>query len=179
MSVDGKVLVTYDADRLVVPVPLRKRVLNALHSDSHGGITKMRVLARETVFWPGISKDILDLVNACPVCQEFQASLPKEPLQTQFALFPMEQIGTDLFQWHGKDFLATVDRFSGYIWCHKLRRTGTGDVTQALAEVFNSFGYPSTILSDNGPQFRGPFKDFCKTIGAEHHPSSPLSLIHI
>ena len=31
------------------------------------------------------------------------------------------------------------------------------------------------IQSDNGPQFRGPFKDYCREIGAEHVPSSPYN----
>ena len=44
---------------------------------------------------------------------------------------------------------------------------------KALTEIFDSFGYPNVILSDNGPQFRGPFKEFCEEIGVEHTPSSP------
>ena len=46
-------------------------------------------------------------------------------------------------------------------------------MTNTLQDVFTEFGYPKEIQSDNGPQFREPFKDFCSEIGAEHVPSSP------
>ena len=84
----------------------------------------------------------------------------------------MEVIGCDLFHWSGKDYLALVDRYSGYIWFKQLRHTAMTDVAKVLLDIFESYGYPLVIESDNGPQFRESFKAFCKGIGMTHMPSS-------
>jgi hypothetical protein len=46
----------------------------ALHK-GHGGITKMRKLAQELYYWPGIANDIKMMVDGCKECQE----RPREP----------------------------------------------------------------------------------------------------
>ena len=168
-------LVVYKTDRLVVPPKMRRQMLSRLHTEGHCGTTKMRRLAQEMVFWPGIGKDILDFVTKCGPCQEQLPSLPKEPLISQSADRPMEQISCDLFQWEGKDYLAVVDRYSGYIWAKILRKTGTENVTKVLEDIFNDFGFPRKIQTDNGPQFRGPFQKFCENIGTVHETSSPFN----
>ena len=50
---------------------------------------------------------------------------------------------------------------------------------QALRTLFTQFGFPKTIVSDNGPQFVArEFEDFCKANGIQHvrvapyHPAS-------
>ena len=88
---------------------------------------------------------------------------------------PKQKIGCDLFSWSGKDFLVIVDCFSGFLWIKQLRRTATENVTNSLLDVFNEFGFPKEVQSDNGRQFHGPFKDFCDGIGAKHAPSSPYN----
>ena len=73
----------------------------------------------------------------------------------------------------GKDHIVCVDRFSGYLWTSPLRRTGTDNVTSFLTSIFETFGFPTTIRTDNGPQFRGPFTKFCESLGIKHEPASP------
>ena len=57
--------------RIVVPPPLRKTLLNKLH-DGHQGITKCRELARQSVWWPGLSKQLEELVLNCRDCLKVQ-----------------------------------------------------------------------------------------------------------
>ena len=123
---------------------------------------KMRQLAVELVYWPGIGKDFVEI---CPICLENRDSNPTEPLIPRQSAFPMEVIGCDLFHWSGNDYLAVVDRYSGYIWFKQLRRTAMTDVAKVLLEIFKSYSFPLVIELDNGPQFRESFKAFCKGIG--------------
>ena len=45
--------------RMVVPTALGPEILDGLH-EAHQGITKIRLRAQSTVWWPGINKDILE-----------------------------------------------------------------------------------------------------------------------
>ena len=54
--------------RLLIPSTLRKKVLGQIH-DGHLGIEKCMLKARDSVFWPGISNDILETVEKCGICQ--------------------------------------------------------------------------------------------------------------
>ena len=166
-------LVIYKTNRLVIPDELRPNMLKKLHTTGHCRNTRMKRLAQEIVFWPGITKAISAYVENCTPCRELQPNAPPEPLIIQTASYPIQQLGADLFQWNNKNFLAVADRFSGFLWCQQLRNTKTDNVTRALQDIFNDFGYPTAIQSDNGPQFRGPFKEFCEQLGIQHITSSP------
>ena len=50
--------------RIIVPPPLRKTLLDKLHS-GHQGITKCRERARQSVWWPGLSSQLEELVRDC------------------------------------------------------------------------------------------------------------------
>ena len=51
--------------RLVIPSSLRLDTLDGIHA-GHQGIRKCRERARESVWWPGLSKQIEDMVTTCP-----------------------------------------------------------------------------------------------------------------
>ena len=71
-----------------------------------------------------------------------------------------------------------VDRFSNYLWVHRLTKTTTSAVVPALLIWFREYGFPATIVSDNGPQFRTEFGEWCKenyiihVTSSPHHPQS-------
>ena len=65
---DGVIL---KSDRVVLPESLRGQVLDLIHS-GHQGETKCLLLARQSVFWPGISRDIREMVKACEPCNKYQ-----------------------------------------------------------------------------------------------------------
>ena len=70
-------LLLYD-DRLVITVEMRMDVLQNIH-DGHLGITKCRARAQQSVWWPGLSQAIQDMVKNCNVCLE-QLPDKREPL---------------------------------------------------------------------------------------------------
>ena len=69
--------------------------------------------------------------------------------------------------------MVTVDRYTGYIWVELLRSLTTKAVTDVLDKIMRIFGVPITCRTDGGPQFRGPFYDYCKQKGIVHETSSP------
>ena len=50
--------------RLVIPVAMQKTILGKIH-EGHQGITKCRERAKQSVWWPSLSKQIEDLVEKC------------------------------------------------------------------------------------------------------------------
>ena len=53
--------------------------LNILHQ-GHIGIERIKLCAQNTAYWPGISKDITELISNCEICIPFQNAHPAQPL---------------------------------------------------------------------------------------------------
>ena len=152
-----------DGCRLVVPEHRRDAILRLLHA-GHSGIAKTYRTATQIYYWPNMKKDIEQSVANCSPCQAQRQSNPR-PKMNEVSLpgdakQPMLHTACDLFSAVGKQWLALVDRFSGYGWATPLRKLDTRGVTQHLENWFNEFGWPTHIRTDGGPQFRSGFKDF-------------------
>ena len=92
-------LLLYD-ERIVIPQALRLDILDCIHC-GHLGINKCSARARMSVWWPGLSVAIEDMVKACFTCTK---ELPetKEPLMpSSFPSRPWERISMDLFEYGG------------------------------------------------------------------------------
>ena len=63
-------------DRIVMPRPLRKRVLQLLHG-GHQGVVSMKNRARGIVHWPGLSTDIDATRDLCSTCNRIAPSQPQ------------------------------------------------------------------------------------------------------
>ena len=57
-------------NRLVIPSAWKKDILQKLHF-SHCGIEKSKANARMAVFWPGMTKDIEEMVSSCEKCMKY------------------------------------------------------------------------------------------------------------
>ena len=66
-------------NQVVIPEQLRPNILQQLHA-SHQGIDKTKKLARETVYWPSISKSVENICASCSLCQEMQHQQTSQPL---------------------------------------------------------------------------------------------------
>ena len=65
--------------RVVVPLTLRSDILNIRHQ-GHIGIERTQLRARNTVYWPGISKSITELISNCETYISFRNAQSTEPL---------------------------------------------------------------------------------------------------
>ena len=160
-------------DRIIVPERYRQHILDVLHVP-HAGISRTREQARRFYYWPNLNKDIQNLVSRCDKCQESRPSKPTTmPRVKTLASRPMEKVSSDLFQIGNKHYVVIVDRFSGFTWVEKLTKLDSAAIIRALEKVFLDFGYPESIRTDGGPQFRTLFTKFCEDNGIAQETSSP------
>jgi hypothetical protein len=178
ISGDAK-LVVYDGCRIFIPANARGDILRQLHVP-HAGVTKTRVLAQQLYWWPGMNKDISDMINECDLCQVGRPSQSAEPLLLIEAQEPNEQWSVDIGHSPGgnHNYLIVVDRYSGFPWVKELRSLDTGRVVTAIKSIMHFVGRCQKIRTDGGGQFRSEFDTFCLEWGLEHAPSDTSSPYH-
>ena len=98
-------------NRLVIPVSMRLDVLDKLH-EGHQGITKCRERAKTSVWWPGLSKQLEELVNNCSTCIKERVNRPEPVIPSELPDHPWQKLAADLFELKGQTFLLVVDYFS-------------------------------------------------------------------
>ena len=163
----------YKGSRVVIPRGARSDILQRVHS-SHIGVNGCIRRAREAVFFPGITAAIKDTVSKCPICVRFQNEQQKEPLMSHPAPSrPWQKVGTDIFSFHGKDYLITVDYLSGYFEVDRLPSKKATDVIYALRQQFARHGISSEVMSDGSPFGATEFKAFADRWEFVHTTGSP------
>ena len=162
-------------EQLFISKGLRKDILKKLHV-GHMGIEMTTRRAREAVYWPGMSKDIAQLVSQCDTCQRHRNQQPKETLKShEQGTYPWQKVATDVFTWNNKEYLLVVDYFSKYVEIAYLQNTSSATVTIHLKSIFSRHGIPETIFSDNASYYTSKtFKSFLADWGIHHKTSSPL-----
>ena len=174
LTISDDDIILLDANCIFVPKPSRKEILQLLHK-SHCGITKTLALARKFYFWPTLKNDVSNLINSCEKCQCLRPKLPDDVQINTAAAKPVEKLSIDLFEIKNKHYFLIVDRFSGLPWFQAIKNLSTETITKYLLKIFQTYGYPRSIQSDGGPQFRGRFKTFCNELGIIHEASSPYN----
>lgn len=168
--------VLYRGQRVCIPMSLRAETLKAIHK-AHLGIVNCKKRAKELVYWPGMNKQIEDVVNKCSVCLTYKNKPAKEPMVMQeIPSLPWSKVGTDLFEVNGYHYLIMVDYYSNFIEVAPLKQdTSTSTIVKNMKANIARYGVMDTLVSDNGPQFASrEFKDFVEAYGINHVTSSPL-----
>ena len=177
-SVRGELTVVYGillkSSRIVVPSAMKLQVLDKIH-EGHQGIVKCRERAKTSVWWPGLSREVHDMVENCKVCAKYRQQRAEPLMPTPFPDRPWQMIGTDLFKLDNLNYLIVVDYFSRYIEVAAMQKTTKShEVIRALKAIFARPGIPEELRSDNGPQYASAeFTHFAKEWGFRHTTSSP------
>jgi hypothetical protein len=159
--------------RIVIPTAMRVDILDKIHA-AHQGISKCRERAKNSVWWPGLSKELEDLVRSCPVCNKEQVNRAEPLITTPLPERPWQKVAVDLCEHQGDKYLVVVDYFSRYIEVEKMGKTTSPDVITCLKSIFGRHGIPESVHSDNGPQFSASsFALFATEYGFIHITSSP------
>ena len=142
--------------RIVMPKILRPNVLRIAH-EGHLGIVATKQRLRTKVWWPSMDKEAERYCQACHGCQLVSRPDPPEPIRsTPLPEGPWRELAVDLLGPlpTGESLLVIVDYFSRYYEVVVLRDTKADIVVDKLDDIFSRFGYPISIRSDNGPQFK-------------------------
>ena len=163
-------------EQFVVPEGLIKTYLQRLHAMHQGG-TKMMARARQSIWWPYITRDVNAFAKSCLPCEISKPSNAEEIiLSHEPSSYPFQYLHMDIAQERGHYYLITTDQYSSYPHITPTNKTcTTTQVIEATIELMTHFSIPEIIYSDGGSQFRenSAFDDFCKTWGIRHILSSP------
>ena len=137
---------------------------------------KQKLLAKSTVLWININKEIDQLISSCPVCQEHQPSQTAEPpLQHDIPTKPWSVVETDLITFDRNQWLIIANYYSKFPVIRKLLDLSPSSVVvAAIKQIFGKHGIPEKVISDNGcTSVRPNFKIFAKSWTFDHITTSP------
>jgi hypothetical protein len=163
-------------ERIIIPEIFREKLLKTMHF-AHPGIVRMKAIAKDHMYWPGISNDIEKLVRQCNECQ----SAAKNPIKNSLHPWPNS---TEVFQrihidfagpcQDGHSYFLMIDSYSKWPEVYRMSTTSAPATVQVLRTVVDRFGIPKEIVSDNGSQLTSyEFDQFCKEFAIKHTFSPP------
>lgn len=177
LHTDGEILMKGGV--IVLPSKLTREALELAHT-GHPGATTMRSILKNRIWWPGIDRDSKRYVETCLSCTLTSKKSPPEPMTR--ALLPSgvwDIVAVDFNgpyrQLNDGLILAIVDCYSRYLICSVVKSTNFNSVNVVFDDVFNRYGFPKSIKSDNGPPFNGePYKQYCRSRDIKVVFSTPL-----
>lgn len=150
-------------------------MLSELHA-GHLGIVKMKSVARNRIWWPGIDSEIEDLARKCVECQQTRSAPPTGILHPwSWPGKPWQRLHIDFAgPFMGLMFLVVVDSHSKWLEVIPMSSTTAQKTVSVLRQLFTAYGLPEQVVSDNGPQFvSSEFSEFMRENGVKHIRTSP------
>ena len=157
-------------NRIVVPASMRNKVRQPIHQGKQAE-NKYILRARDSVFVPYISTDIRRMEKTCDPCNKHQPAQPKlQILQPDLPTRPWENLGTDIFEFNGENYLMVIDHFSSFPVIRLVKNMTRHTVCNHCTSILAEYGRPATIVADFGSQK----KSKCKESGSTLCCSSPV-----
>ena len=171
---DGLIL---KATRIVIPPSMRESTLHQLH-EGHLGFTKCYNHSKQTVYWPNLRKELEELLLNCQLClkhsQAKHKPKPTPSLGQEISVVPWTKLASDIFHLQNDSYLLIVDFTSRFPIVLKLKSMTAKHVANHFSEVFGEYGWPDTLLTDNGPYYAShKFKQLILDMSVNHITSSP------
>ena len=170
-------------EQLCLPGPYRGKCLTMAHEHfGHMGRNKMGDHIRKYFYWPSITADSMKHIKSCERCQRADKTGPRrmQMQEREVVTIPSERVAIDLVgpfpvARGGFRYLLTyLDMATRWPEAIPLRKTTTRIVIEQLTKIFSRCGFPTTIISDNGPQFVAKsFEKWLREKGIAHVRASP------
>ena len=89
-------------------------------------------------------------------------------------MIPWTKLASDIFHFQNDSYRVIVDFTSRFPIVHKLKSMKAKHVASHVSEVFGEYGWPDTLLTDNGPCYAShEFKQLMLDMSVNHITSSP------
>ena len=174
MIEDGLIL---KGTRIIIPDEKREEILKQIH-EGHLGLNKCQMQAKETVYWPGLNDQIEQLILNCQLCLKYSRlknkDTPHTALGHEVPPVPWSNVATDIFHYESQPYLLIVDYTSRFPIVRKLKSMSAQHITEHFKSIFSEYGWPDTLVSDNGPCYTAEaFSNLMKEYAVNHITSSP------
>lgn len=163
----------------VIPRALRPKAMCLAHK-GHPGMSKMKSILKERVWWPGMSKSVETWVESCRTCTLNGRKEPPTPMKrADLPEAPWDLVAVDFCgpyaMYGGIYVLGMVDYYTRYMIATPVASTDFASTRRVLSQIFDVFGYSDAIKSDNGPPFNSTdYRKFCTDRGITPVFSWPL-----
>ena len=155
-------------NRLMVPISLRKRMLQLAH-EAHLGVTKTKSILRDKIYFPGMDAQVEALLKSCLACTANARSDPPPPLQpSPLPPLPWHTVNIDfLGPLPNRSYLLVViDHRTRFPEVEIIGSTAAISTLGAHTKIFSTHGLPHKVISDNGSQFQSyAFKQYMLSKG--------------
>ena len=170
LVVDGVVLC---GERPLVPPALRPLVLDVLHA-GHAGVSTMLARTGQSLFWPGLQQDLLDLRASCRECIYRAPSNPAQPPdQPVEPDYPFSHVCFDFFNVVERSYLAMACRYSNWLSVFRLGKDDSAHVISVLRHYFTRYGIAKEVTSDGQKVLcSAAVEEFLARWGVKHRISS-------
>ena len=171
-----------DEDLLLFMVPKAHRTaaLNGCHWDAgHQGHDRTLSLLQECFWWPGMAKQMRQVIKTCRCCLQYEGSTPKAPLCPIVATAPLDLLHVDFTSIETTmeldesprvaNVLVFQDHFTKYVLAYVTPDQTAKTIAKFLYGGFISiFGALARLLSDRGTSFTSNIiKELCEILGIQ------------
>ena len=140
--------------QIVVPHKKHQVTLQLIH-EGHLGLGKCKLRAKDTVYWPSLNDQLENFILNCELCLKYSHSKCKQKPSTilgqEITVHPWSKLATDIFHFEGASYLLIVDYTSRFPVVYKLTSMAGIHVVNHCKLVFSEYGWPDTLISNNGP----------------------------
>ena len=117
------------------------------------------------IFWLNISKQIMQMVEKCDVCQKYQNQQLREALSPAMPTQPWHTLTTDIYGFKGKSYLIVIDRYSKFIMIRLMLSHTTKETISKMLSIFSKFGMLKELHCDQGSNYTTDmFVNFMKNL---------------
>ena len=174
MIEDGLIL---KGTRIVIPDEKGEEILKQIH-EGHLGLNKCQMHAKETVYWPGLNDQLEQLILNCQLCLKYSRLKKKGTMHTalghEVPLVPCSKVAADIFHYESQPYLLIVNYTSRFPIVRKLKSMSAQHIIEHFKSIFSEYGWPDTLVSDNGPCYAAEaFSNLMKEYAVNHITSSP------
>ena len=161
---------------IIVPQTLHKEMIQLLHT-GHLRLEKCLNRAKQSMYWPGLCDELKDLITNCTKCLKFSVQKPTSNKQHAGHEIPIHlwpKLASDIFHFEGDSYLLLVDYISHFPIIRKLNSMTGKAIAHHMQLIFSEYGWPDTLVTDNGPCYTGKeFQTLMQSMSVHHLTSSP------